>query len=136
MGLGDWGALLASQAGLLTFDVQYPPGNSIVRVSHAPDDGLAAGFQPLGYAFINLAAVFDNLGDNVGVATRIVDEPNFLVSGFWPGWQESGAAGLPVAIHNVGSAQDVTLIGFDITFRAHPEDTFRMLANAIYGGLE
>jgi hypothetical protein len=30
----------------------------------------------------------------------------------------------------------VTLIGIDPTFRGHPENTFRIVANAIYNGLE
>jgi len=30
----------------------------------------------------------------------------------------------------------VTLIGIDPTFRAHPEHTFRILANAIYSSLD
>jgi hypothetical protein len=32
--------------------------------------------------------------------------------------------------------QDVTLIGFDALFRAHPENGFWMVANAICNGLE
>lgn len=70
------------------------------------------------------------------MAARIDDSADFLVSGFWPGWQESGAPGLPVVIHNAEGVQDTTLIGFDVTFRAHPEDSFRLLANAIYAGLD
>jgi hypothetical protein len=136
IGLGDYGALMAAEAGLLSFTLEYPTGNSIVQVDYLIDDGLPAGFQPEGYAFVNYAAIFDDLGEGVLVSARIVDSADFLVSGFWPGWQESGAAGRPVVIHNAEGLQDTTLIGFDVTYRAHPEDSFRLLANAIYAGIE
>ncbi|MDT8306963.1 MAG: M14 family zinc carboxypeptidase [Anaerolineae bacterium] len=136
IGLGDWGADLAAQAGLLSFSTDYSDGNSIVRIDYAIGDGLSAGFQPEGYAFMNDSAYFFDLEDGVTVAATINDSAEFLVSGFWPGWQESGAAGLPVVIHNAEGEQDTALIGFDATFRAHPEDSFRLVANAIYAGID
>ena len=136
VGLGRSGASLALSAELLGFAYQSPTGNSIVRTDLNPADGLAAGFGPEGTAFINSAAIFSDLGEGVAVAAWVDDSPDFLVSGWWPGWQESGAAGLPLVIHNAAGVQDTTLIGMDTTFRAHPEDSFRMVANAIYGGLD
>jgi hypothetical protein len=139
VGLGDLGAELAEGTGLLTFDLRYPSGNSIVRVTYDLDDGLSAGFAGEGYAFMNYSALFADPGPGVAVAAALPDEGAFLVSGFWPGWEDSGAAGLPVVIHNAEMAvqdQDTILIGLDVTFRAHPEDTFRLLGNAIYAGLE
>jgi hypothetical protein len=35
-----------------------------------------------------------------------------------------------------GALQDTALIGFDPTFRGHPENMFRIVANAIYSGLD
>jgi hypothetical protein len=32
--------------------------------------------------------------------------------------------------------QDFILIGIDATFRGHPENTFRIIGNAIYDGLD
>ena len=61
---------------------------------------------------------------------------DFIVSGFWPGWQASGAADSPVVVHGADGDSDTTLIGLDITFRGHPENTFRLLGNAIYEGLD
>ncbi len=136
IGLGDYGAYLASEANLLAFNIDYPPGNSIVHVDYNLDDPVAAGFGDEGYAFVNYAALFSDLGEGVEVSASIQDRPDFLVSGFWPGWQTSGANGAPIAIRGEQDSQDVTLIGFDPTFRAHPEDSFRMVTNAIYNGME
>jgi hypothetical protein len=136
VGLGDYGGYLASETGLLDFAIEFPDGNSIVRVDYDEADSVAAGFGEEGYAFVNYAALFRDPGDGVEVAARINDSEDFLVSGFWPGWQDSGANGVPVVIHGGEGSQDVTLIGFDTTFRAHPEDSFRLVANAIYNGLD
>jgi hypothetical protein len=136
IGLGDYGAALASEAELLNFAIDYPDGNSIVRVEYDTDHSVAAGFGEHGYAFVNYAALFSDLEDGIEVVAWIEDSDDFLVSGFWPGWQTSGANGAAIVIKGTSDSQDVALIGFDATFRGHPEDSFRMVANAIYDGLE
>lgn len=64
------------------------------------------------------------------------DADSFLVAGFWEDWQTSGANGQPIIVHNADGDSDVTLVGFDVDFRGHPENTFRILGNAIYNGLD
>ena len=78
---------------------------------------------------------FGILGADVQVSAR-VHAPDFLVSGYWPNWQTSGAAGQAIVIRWAGGMQDVTLIGLDVLFRGHPEDSFRLVAHAIYSGLD
>jgi hypothetical protein len=135
VGLGKNGSDLAKELGFMDFEEYNPPGNSIARVDLAPGDPLSAGFGEEGYVFVNSAVLFSELGDGVEVAACL-DESDFFVSGYWPGWQDSGAYGAAVAIHKTIGEQDMTLIGFDALFRAHPENGFRMVANAIYNGLE
>jgi hypothetical protein len=135
VGLGSGGSDLPKEIGFLDFDVSSSSGNSIARVDLTAGDPVSAGFGQEGYVFINSTALFSNLSDGVEVAAAL-DATDFFVSGFWPGWQTSGAYGAAVAIHKTAGAQDVTLIGFDVQFRAHPENGFRMVANAIYNGLE
>ena len=136
VGIGDYGALLASEVEIMPFALEYPDGNSIVRVDYDVNDAVAAGFGQQGYVFVNYAAWFHDLGEGVVVTASIEDSDDFLVSGFWPDWQNSGAKGMPIVIHSAPGPQDVTLIGFDPTFRGHPEDSFRMVGNAIYNGLD
>ena len=85
---------------------------------------------------MNTPLWFQVVGPGVEVASRLDPGPEFLVSGYWPGWPSSGAAGQALVVHNTVGAQDAVLLGLDPTFRAHPEDTVRLLANAIYSGLE
>jgi hypothetical protein len=135
VGLGRNGCDVAKELGFMAFDEYNPPGNSIARVDLAPGDPISAGFGEVSYVFVNSTALFSNLSDGVQVAASL-DEADFFVSGYWPGWPDSEAYGAAVAIHKTVGDQDMTLIGFDALFRAHPENGFRMVANAIYNGLE
>jgi hypothetical protein len=136
VGLGRNGDELAKDLGFMDFAEYNPPGNSIARVDMAAGDPISAGFGEQAYVFVNTAALFSDLGDGVEVAASLLDGADFFVSGYWPGWPESEAGGAAVAIHKTVGTQDMTLIGFDALFRAHPENGFRMVANAIYNGLD
>jgi hypothetical protein len=136
VGIRTDGVRLAQDLELLEVGYQTGPGNSIVRIDFEPSTPVAAGFPADGYAFVNTPLWFSGVGDGVEVAARFDPGPAFLVSGYWPGWGTSGAEGQPVVVYGADGQQDVTLIGLDPTFRGHPEDALRLLANAIYSGLE
>jgi len=133
VGIGGSGADLNEEAGLLP--VEYDTGswadNGIIRVTYDADDSVAAQYPVDGYAFVYGPVWFTSIGGDVYVSATIQSE-DFFVSGFWSGWMESGAGGMPVVVHGAYGDCVSTLIGFDPTFRAHPEHTFRILANAIY----
>ena len=103
-------------------------------VEYSATDGVAGGFLDEDYAFVYTPAWFTRLGAGV-VSSAEFGAGDFIVSGFWPGWQGSGAAGCPWLFISSGD-RDTTLIGLDFTFRGHPENSFRLLANAIYNGLD
>ncbi len=135
VGLGSNGSALPKELGLMDFAGYNPPGNSIARVDLAAGDPISAGFGEESYVFVNSAVLFGDLGDGIEISASL-DAVDFFVSGYWPGWSTSGAYGAAVAVHKTMGEQDMTLIGFDALFRAHPENGFRMVANAIYSGLE
>ncbi len=125
----------AIDAGIVVnVDYGYISGNAIVAVDYDPDDSVAAGFLEDGYAFVYRSVWFTDWGD-MEVSARL-DSGDFLVAGFWEDWPTSGANGAPVILHQADGEADVTLIGIDATFRGHPEDSFRILGNAIYNGLD
>jgi hypothetical protein len=137
VGLRSTGIGLAKSAGII--DVDYTSvsssNNAIVNVAYSTDDSVAGGFLGQDYAFVYGPAWFTRLGAGV-ITSAEFGAGDFLVSGYWVGWQESGAEGQPVVVHASSGDSDTTLIGLDVTFRAHPENTFRLLANAIYNGLD
>ncbi len=136
VGLGDRGRAIdfANDAGWTAVDYGYISGNAIFKIDYDPEDSVAAGFRENGFAFVYRSVWFtDWPGMEV---SALVDSDDFLLSGFWPDWQTSGAAGMPIVVHDTDEESDVVFIGVDSTFRGHPENTFRLLGNAIYSGLE
>ena len=125
----------ANDAGFVNVDYGYISGNAIVKVDYHPDDSVAAGFLDEGYAFVYRSVWFTDWTEDMEISASL-DGGDFLVSGYWADWQTSGADGMPVILHENSGLSDVTLIGIDATFRGHPENTFRILANAIYNGLD
>jgi hypothetical protein len=137
VGLRSTGIGLAKSAGII--DVDYTSvsssNNAIVHVNYAANDSVAGGFLDEEYAFVYGPAWFTRLGTGILTSAEL-GTGDFVVSGYWPGWQGSGAAGKPVVVHGSSGDSDTTLIGLDSTFRAHPENSYRLLANAIYNGLD
>ena len=135
VGLKRTGIQLALDAGLIDVDYAYDSGNAIVEVTFDQADAVAGGFPANDYAFVYTPAWFTRLGDDV-ISSAQLSNPDFLASGYWPEWEISGAAGEHVAVHYSEGNSDTTLIGLDVTFRGHPENTFRLLANALLQGLD
>jgi hypothetical protein len=135
VGLRSTGIALAIDAGIIDVDYDAESGNAIVDVVFSESDSVAGGFPDQDYAFVFTPAWFTRLGAGV-VSSAEFGDGDFLVSGFWPGWDAGGAAGSPVVARTSSGDSDVTVIGLDVTFRGHPENTFRLLGNAIFNGLD
>jgi hypothetical protein len=134
VGLRSTGIGLALDAGILDADFENGNGNAIVDLDFT-DSGAAGGYEDQDVAFVYTPAWFTDLGPDVEVAAT-VGAGDFLVSGYWPGWESSGAAGRPIVVSGDSGDTDVTLIGLDATFRGHPENAFRLLGNGILEGLD
>jgi hypothetical protein len=137
VGLRSTGIGLAVSAGIIDVDYtsESSSNNAIVNVIYSANDSVAGGFLDNDYAFVYGPAWFTRLGAGV-VSSAEFGPDDFLVSGYWVGWPGSGAAGKPVVAHGSNGDSDIVLIGIDTTFRGHPENTFRLLGNAIYSGLD
>ena len=98
VGLRSTGIRMAIDAGIIDVDYDDEDGNAIVDVEYSATDGVAGGFPDEDYAFVYTPAWFTRLGAGV-VSSAEFSDGDFLVSGFWPGWQVSGAAGSPVVVH-------------------------------------
>jgi hypothetical protein len=139
VGIGRTGVPFASpsNANLLTFtSAQSASGNDngVVKVTYNPSDPISAQYRAGSHGFVYGPVWFTSLGPGVQVSGYL-DGTEFFVSGFWRNWKSYAAEGLPVVIHGKNGPADITLIGLNPTFRAHPELTFRLVANAIFTGL-
>jgi hypothetical protein len=136
VGLGYLGRAIAfaNHAGITDVEYEGIDGDGIVEIVHNGLDPLAAGFLQDDYALVYRSVWFTGW-EGLEVTASIGD--GILVAGFWEDWESSGAGGMPIVIHtDLTEDSDVVLIGYDATFRGHPENTFRMLGNAIFAGLD
>ncbi len=139
VGIGRTGVPFASSANanLLTFTSAQglSDDNGLLKVNYDPADPVSAQYPAASYGFVYGPVWFTSVGPDVKVSAS-ADSGDFFVSGFWRNWKTSTAAGKPVVVHGTKGAAEVTLIGLNPSFRAHPEHTFRLLANSIYDGLD
>ena len=136
IGLLRTGIMFAVDAKLIEVEYYYNPDpDAIIKLSYDVEDTIAVGFRENDYAYVLGALWFTNIPANARTTALIADN-DFLVSGFWPDWQNADAGGMPVIIHNENGIQDTVLIGIDATFRGHPENTFRLIGNAIFSSME
>ncbi len=135
IGIGRSGVDLSVKANLLR--VSYKTGasddNGILRVTYLHSDSVAAQYPVDSYAFVYGPVWFTEYSGLE--VSAYIKEGEFFVSGMWAKWKESEAAGKPIIVHGVSGPSIITLMGINPTFRAHPEHTFRLLANAIYNAL-
>ena len=135
LGISSSSVGFATSADIIDVEYATASGNAIVKLDYDDTNSVSAGYWQEDYAFVNGPGWFTDLGDGVDIAASYASG-EFLESGYWPGWETSGAAGQPVIVTRAYKNNYVTLIGIDSTFRGHPENTFRLLGNAIYSGLE
>ena len=140
VGVGTNGSTLALDAGLMKFEVNFDSGNDgIVKVDYDQSSPVTNTFPADGFAFVNTPVWYTDIQSGTTIASIDAGD-DFFVSGSWTDWPDSGAQGQAVILHcevesEVADAKsDVTVIGIRPAKRAHPEDTFRILANAIYAG--
>ena len=138
IGIGSAGVDMNNQFFDPDLDYKSQSGNGIVLVDYVPEDPISAQYPTDDFAFVYRPTWFTTVPDGWEVSAYLEDEKDaegndiFFLSGFWLGWQDSGAAGKPIVIHREQDASAITLIGIEPTFRAHPEQTYRILANAIF----
>lgn len=106
-------------------------GDGIISLDYDPLSPLGAGAGTDTHAYIHDPIWFTVTGENITTVATIARE-DFFISGYWPEWQGSGAAGMPVIIHAEKGNQDSILIGIDPVFRCHPKTTFTLIGDAVY----
>lgn len=137
VGIGRNGIRFADEGKLLEFT--YATGssryNGITTIDYDGSDPLTAYYPAVSHGFVYRPLWFTDWATDVDVAAEYA-EGDFFVSGYWPGWPTSGAAGEPAVLHGPYGAGEISLMGINPTFRAHPEHTFRIVANGVYNGLD
>jgi hypothetical protein len=136
VGIGRTGVPFVKDAGLMgfTFAQSTSRDNGVVAVNYSQGDPAAAGYPAASHGFV-YGPVWFTVWEPAALVGASYAPGAFFVSGYWPNWDTGGAAGMPALLHKSNGASEVTAMGLDPTFRAHPEHTFRLLSNAIYNGM-
>ncbi|TFJ92475.1 FIMAH domain-containing protein [Lentibacillus salicampi] len=117
----------AAELGLTDASINTGTRNSngVVNVNYN-DTSLAAGYAEKDIGFVYNPVWYTDI-ENDRVAASFADE-DFFKAGFWK--NADVAQGQPVILK--GIHQNVTLLGLEAGFRAHPKYLYRLLSNAIY----
>jgi hypothetical protein len=136
IGMFKTGAMFAKAAHILKTSYGQSEGyeNAIVEVLFELDDPLTSTYRERDTVYAYEPVWFTEYPDTTYVVASLPEE-DFYMAGFWA--EPEAAAGHAVVIRDIVLRDDevangVVLMGIHPTFRAHPQKTFRLLANAIY----
>jgi len=136
IGMLERGAMFANDAGILKtkYRASERYENAIVEVLFELDDPLASTYRERDTVYVYEPIWFTKYPKTAYVVASLPEE-DFYMAGFWA--KPEAAAGHPVVIRDIVLRDDevvngVVLMGIHPTFRAHPQKTFRFLANAVY----
>ena len=136
IGMFKTGAMFARAAHILktSYGQSEQYENAIVEVLFELDDPLASTYRERDTVYAYEPVWFTEYPDTAYVVASLPEE-DFYMAGFWA--EPEAAAGHAVVIRDIVLRDDevangVVLMGIHPTFRAHPQKTFRLLANAVY----
>ena len=136
IGMFETGAKFARAAHILktSYGQSERYENAIVEVLFELDDPLASTYRERDTVYAYEPVWFTEYPDTTYVVASLPEE-DFYMAGFWA--EPEAAAGHAVVLRDIVLRDDevangVVLMGIHPTFRAHPQKTFRLLANAVY----
>jgi len=136
IGMLERGAMFANDADILktNYKASERYANAIVEVLFELDDPLVSTYRERDTVYVYEPIWFTKYPKTAYVVASLPEE-DFYMAGFWT--KPEAAADHAVVIRDIvlrddEAASGVVLMGIHPTFRAHPQKTFRLLANAIY----
>jgi len=136
IGMFQTGAMFAKAAHILktAYGQSERYENGILEVLFELDDPLASTYRERDTVYAYEPVWFTEYPDTAYVVASLPEE-YFYMAGFWA--EPEAAGGHAVVIRDIVLRDDevvngVVLFGIHPTFRAHPQKTFRLLANAVY----
>lgn len=108
--------------------------NALVRAAYDPSGVVGSYFRADDWAFVYRPVWFTSVGAGVKVDATYRSDPDWYICGYWR--DRGSAAGKPAVVSGTVGKGKVVYIGFAPTFRAYPEHTYRLLANAIWYGMK
>ncbi|MBS2970608.1 X-prolyl-dipeptidyl aminopeptidase [Metabacillus sp. KIGAM252] len=136
IGIGSSSLNFAEKENLLPgFDYSTTTGS---RASHEGllwTDVSAGQMMTSGYAkkeklYIATGSYIKAVPKDAAILAKVANQPNFFISGWWP--KHEVLQGQTIAF----TKGNITLFANDITNKAHPQYSYRLLANSIYAAMK
>ena len=116
----DYGHTSSSHEGLLKAEITQ-------------DSLLTAGYGQHELLYIATGSWIEKSTAEAIILAKVSDNTDFFISGWWPNHEL--VRGKALAISHKTEALNITLFSLDITNMAHPQNSYRLLANAIYSSI-
>jgi hypothetical protein len=108
--------------------------NAIVEARYRSAGLVGAYFTADDHAFVYRPIWYTSVGARAKVEARYGNDDDWFVSGYWR--DRAGAKGKPAVVSGPYGDGEVVYIGFEPAYRAYPEGQYRLMANAIWFGME
>lgn len=105
----------------------------LIRAEITQDSLLTAGYNQHELLYIATGSWIEKVPIDAKILARVSAKEDFYVCGWWPGHE--AAYGKILAIGGKIKNSNITLFATDITNKAHPQNSYRLLANAIYSSM-
>ena len=137
IGAGFAGAKLNEGAGKLTAKLGFTgteedgqtAENGICVINASPADPITYSYGKNETVFAYAPIWFKGMDDQAVTAANYADKDMYK-AGFWK--DPAAAAGAPMIIHDKSNQYDAVLFGIEPAFRSYTEETFGLMANAMY----
>ncbi|MDY7224368.1 M14 family metallopeptidase [Halalkalibacterium halodurans] len=93
-----------------------------------------AGYEKEEALYVTTGSWIAELPDKATILATVADRDDFLISGWWP--EHEKARGQVIAASIEMNETDYVLFANDLTFRAHPQHSYRLLANSLFAAKE
>jgi hypothetical protein len=104
--------------------------NALVKARFRNDGLVGAYFRADDTAFVYRPVWFTSVGAGVTVDAWYGSSADWYICGYWR--DRAGAQGQPAVVSGTCGQGRVVYVGFEPAFRAYPEGSFRLMANAIW----
>jgi len=117
------------------FDYGYTGSSheGLLKAEITEDTLLTSGYDNHELLYIATGSWIKKAPSEAEILAKASDDEDFFVSGWWP--KHELVRGKTLAIAYKREALNIILFSTDITNKAHPENSFRFLANAIYSSV-
>jgi len=105
----------------------------LVKAEIAEDTLLTSGYEHNELLYVATGSWIEKSPEEAKVLAKVTDNIDFFVSGWWPNHEL--VRGKILAISYKREALNITLFSTDITNMAQPQNSYRLLANAIYSSM-